>query len=172
MKHVPILPTLLSGFLGTAALADFSSIDTNDDGRLTQDEIEAQLASDFQAQDTNGDGSVSAEEFLIWADIEVTDRSLEQATSVLNRIDDDEDGKIEWPDVEDRADRIASAPSEIDTDRDGNVSEAERDAARQEIEDGADVVREEADAKRDEARRDIEKAASDLRDRIEAQERP
>jgi ElaB/YqjD/DUF883 family membrane-anchored ribosome-binding protein len=181
MKPIITMTTVLSGVLAFAASADVSSIDTDNNGELSQAEIEAEMAADFAEQDSDADGSVSAEEFLNAAGVEVTDSSLEQATRVLNSIDGDDDGQIQFEDVEDRVEQTASIREEIDSDGDGEVSDTERDEARNEVEalrDEArddverevDAARDEAETQRDEAERDVDKARDEAearRDEVE-----
>lgn len=40
----------------------FADLDTNGDGRITRDEVDAKIAADFSAADTDGNGTLSEEE--------------------------------------------------------------------------------------------------------------
>jgi len=40
----------------------FADLDTNGDGRITRDEVDAKIATDFSAADTDGNGTLSEEE--------------------------------------------------------------------------------------------------------------
>ena len=93
-----------------AKLAKFSEIDTDGSGSLTKSEITAHMTAKvaervdkrFAKGDTNGDGTISVEEF---------------SAAGKNRR-----GK--------RGERRAEMLEKFDTDRDGQLSETERQAAR------------------------------------------
>jgi EF hand len=145
MKPTVLWPVILTGLLATAAYADFSDVDTDGDGRLTQDELEAKLAADFADGDANSDGYISAEEFLNWIGIEVTDETLDQATAMLNAIADDDDGHVQLADVEERIASVDSGFDRIDADGDGTVSQDERDSAKAEAKADAEDARDQAE---------------------------
>lgn len=78
MRHAPFLGMILVATMAsTLALAQggpdgphgegfmqerFADLDTNGNGRITRDEVDAKIAADFSAADTDGNGTLSEEE--------------------------------------------------------------------------------------------------------------
>jgi hypothetical protein len=140
-----LLAALLAGSaLTTAALADrgdrggpgavkmppFEEVDTNSDGQLTREEIDAWRTTRATAIDSNGDGNVSLEE-LTAAEAA---QAAERAQRMMEARDANGDGMLTaaemmLPAVPDRMfDRI-------DTDGDGAISKAEAEAASERMAD-------------------------------------
>jgi Ca2+-binding EF-hand superfamily protein len=116
----------------------FASVDTNHDGKLSKDELQAQqqrdmeqarkvVAAQVQAQfrklDTNKDGQLTMQEFMAAAPAV---RTAETPDQLLQKFDSNGDGRIS-PD-EFRAPEIAKF-NRVDTNRDGIVTPAELQAA-------------------------------------------
>lgn len=101
----------------------FSEMDANDDGKVTQEEIDAFKAARFAEIDTDGNGIVSAEELAAHHETKQADRMKDRAGRMLERLDTDGDGGLS-------AEELAAGPEKglierLDTDGDGAVSEEE-----------------------------------------------
>jgi Ca2+-binding EF-hand superfamily protein len=103
----------------------FERFDANKDGRLTQDELPAQVAERIMEADADGDGAVTKEE-LEQARQKLGDRFLDR---LFERFDANADGKLTPDEVPPRlADRLMKA----DADGDGGVTKDELRAALRE----------------------------------------
>jgi Ca2+-binding EF-hand superfamily protein len=104
----------------------FASIDTDSDGKVTQEELAAHRAAMFAAADTNGDGALNSDELAARELARFTENLPDRAARMLERRDDNGDGSLS-------ADEIGEGPMEdhfarIDTDNDGAISQAEAEA--------------------------------------------
>ncbi|SFD47837.1 EF hand [Sulfitobacter brevis] len=95
----------LGGGAASAKVADpaaqFSEIDTNNDGQLTPDEMQAHAQARFAKVDTNGDGFLDAEEMKAAGEARAQMRSdkmaeaaPERAAMMLEQFDADKDGSL------------------------------------------------------------------------------
>jgi Ca2+-binding EF-hand superfamily protein len=104
------------GFHGGAWL--FETFDVNDDGTLTQAEIEEVRQSRLTEFDANGDGSLSLEEYqALWVDA-----MRERMVDRFQDHDDDGDGLVTAEEFGEPFDRIVSR---LDDNGDGQVTEEE-----------------------------------------------
>ena len=62
-------------------MIQFEAMDANNDGKITQDEIEAHAAARFAETDTNGDGTISIEEMVARMTRALTEGVLEAGGS-------------------------------------------------------------------------------------------
>jgi Ca2+-binding EF-hand superfamily protein len=145
-KTVVAVLVLMGAALGSAALADrgmggmggmggpggpgamlmenFDAIDTNKDGKITQDEIAAHRAAEFAAADTNGDGQLDAEELAAQMLKQMLAR---QAARMIENLDDDGNGALSTAEM--REGPMSRNFARIDTDNDGAISKEEAQAA-------------------------------------------
>jgi Ca2+-binding EF-hand superfamily protein len=105
----------------------FAGIDTNSDGKVTQEELAAHRAAMFVVFDTNGDGNLSSDELAARELARFTETLPDRTARILDRRDANGDGSLQ-------ADEIGEGPMEdhfarIDTDNDGAISQAEAEAA-------------------------------------------
>lgn len=110
-------------------MPDFSAVDTNGDGKLTQEEMQAHAKARFDAADTNGDGKLSVDELAAAAQKREEERRAKKAARMLERLDANNDGALsfdEMPGQQSRADRMFAR---MDADGDGAISKEEMDAA-------------------------------------------
>ena len=102
------------------------AVDTNGDGDISKEEVEAFRATMFNAADANKDGSLSLAEMTAHHEAQQAQRMAERQARHFARMDTDGDGKI-------TAAEFASQPmrgmERMDTDGDGVVTEEERAAA-------------------------------------------
>ncbi len=117
------------GMRGQGPVMDFATMDTNGDGSITLEDIEALRAQRFAEIDTDGNGQVSREEFMNHAAAQAGER----AGAMFDRMDADGDGVLSRDAIEARRGRGPDAGRMIarfDTDGDGAVSQEEFDSAR------------------------------------------
>jgi len=80
--------------------------DTDGDGQITVEEIEAIRISRFNEADTNGDGVIDAAEFEAAAVQRAVDHAAERAAERFARMDQDEDGQLSPDDMGGREGRM------------------------------------------------------------------
>ena len=111
---------------------NIEKMDTNADGAISKDEIDANRAERFYEADVNGDNLVSPEEFATFSEAERERRMQERQERRFSRLDSDGDGLITAEEHAAAADeRVDRMFARMDTDSDGVISEAEREAARE-----------------------------------------
>lgn len=117
------------GSMGVPGLAPIESYDTNGDGTIRQDEIEARRAERFAQADANSDGALSAEELIAMEEAireEVRQaRAKAQATEIITRMDDNGDGLLQAEELEARTPLLAPMFDQFDLDNDGGISQVE-----------------------------------------------
>jgi Ca2+-binding EF-hand superfamily protein len=104
----------------------FAGIDTNSDGKVTQEELAAHRTAMFVAFDTNGDGSLNSEEIAARQLARFTEGLPDRTARMIEVQDANGDGSLQ-------ADEVGEGPMEdhfarIDTDNDGAISQAEAEA--------------------------------------------
>jgi len=103
----------------------FENIDADNDGQITQAEMEATAKARFSAADTDSDGFLSQEEM----EAAGRERMQKHMASMMERMDTDGDGKIAMAEMKPRHD-----PSEMfnkaDADGDGSISKEEFEEMR------------------------------------------
>ncbi len=119
------------------AMQSFDEMDTNGDGKITAEEMQAHASQRLDAVDTNGDGFVDAAELQARMQAHATTRLEERSTRMISRLDNDGDGKLSPEEMRagprgnhDNGDRFARMLKRFDTDGDGAISRDEMDAAR------------------------------------------
>ncbi len=141
-KTAVALLALMGAVLGSAAMADrgmggaggpggrgailtenFAAIDTNTDGKITQEELAAYRTSEFAAADTNGDGALSAEELQAQMLAQMLSR---QSARMIDNLDDDGNGTLSAAELGEGP--VAENFARIDTDNDGAISQEEAEA--------------------------------------------
>lgn len=104
---------------------DFTMLDTNGDGALTLEELQAGARVRFEDADTDDNGLLSADELEAHA----KSRAKERAARMISRMDSDNDGQLSQAELTSRRDP-ARMFDRIDTDNSGAITQAEFDAAR------------------------------------------
>lgn len=141
MKNLMILSALATSIAlggavqGMAASGDgkgprhsFEDLDTNADGQLTKEEMQAHMQGRFDEADSNGDGVLSLEEMQAHA----AAKAAERAGRMIEHLDKDGDGGVSFEEMQAR--RGGGKMFErADTDGDGAITKAEFDAAREKM---------------------------------------
>ena len=137
MKKNILMVALLSGLVLTAGAAqardhgerpDFATLDTNGDGALSLEELQAQGEARFSAVDTDGDGALSAEELTAAAG----ERAAERTAQMIERLDENGDGALQLEEMPAReGDRAERMFDRVDADEDGVISEEEFDSVKE-----------------------------------------
>jgi len=113
--------------------ADFATLDTNADGQLTLEEMMAEAGARFAAADADGDGGLSAAEIAARAQAEFAARIEQHSAMMVQARDANGDGLLQADEMGPQGgmpgDRIERMFGMLDTDEDGQVSQAEYDAA-------------------------------------------
>lgn len=119
------------------AMLPFDEIDTNGDGKITAEEMQAYADRRFNEADTNGDGFVDAAELQAQMLARTTARLEERSARMIARLDTDGDGKLSPEEMRagprgnrDNGDRFERMLKRFDTDGDGAISREEMEAAR------------------------------------------
>ena len=111
---------------------DFSTLDVDGSGEITQNDLDALRENRFAELDTNGDGAISREEFIAAS----VARAEERAGEMFDRLDADGDGALSRDVIESRRGGPGMASRLIeraDTDGSGGVSEEEFNAAMERL---------------------------------------
>lgn len=146
-KTVVAVLALMGATLGSAALAErgmggmgghegrgpmllemFDAIDTNTDGKVTQDELAAHRAAEFAAADTNSDGALSAEELQAHMMAQMLAR---RSAQMIENMDDDGNGSLSVEEMGEGP--MAGNFARIDTDNDGAISKEEAQAVAEKM---------------------------------------
>jgi hypothetical protein len=117
------------GMGGPLATLDFALADTDKDGKLTTEEMEAWRAAEVVAADADKDGKLSAAELASLTMARMQARADAQAAQMIERHDADGDGLLTVAELS-----VRPAPvrmfERLDSDGDGALSEAEIEAGR------------------------------------------
>jgi hypothetical protein len=126
------------GMMGGPGMADYlwSQIDTNGDGSVSRDEIQAAGKARFDRADADHDGQLSADEIAAEAkriEEERQDaRRRAMAARMIDRKDDNGDGKLSADEL--RLPRLGEhLLDRADADHDGTVSKSEYDASMEQM---------------------------------------
>lgn len=109
---------------------DFATLDTDGNGEITLEDLDAARDNRFAEMDANGDGQVSEAEFIAHAQT----RAGERASEMFARLDADGDGSLSRDVLEARegGGRMASRMIErADTDGSGGVNAEEFEAIKE-----------------------------------------
>ncbi|EAQ01922.1 RNA polymerase sigma-70 factor [Pseudooceanicola batsensis HTCC2597] len=112
---------------------DFSAVDADGDGRVTQDELQAHADARFAAADTDGDGTLSVEEMLARMEQRRAERLRRGAERMIARMDENGDGVLQAEEMGPRDESRLFA--RLDSDEDGAISQEELDEAREKFRD-------------------------------------
>lgn len=108
---------------------DFATLDTDGNGALTLEELQAAGEARFAAVDTDGNGTVSAEELTA----HMQSQAAERVERMIARLDANEDGVLSMDEMQPRGGerRAERMFSRIDVDEDGQISAEEFEDARE-----------------------------------------
>jgi len=111
----------------------FSKADTDGDGKLSRAEVEKampQLSGKFDSIDTNKDGQLSRGELNAWKKAHRAERQA-RAAERFRHADTDGDGAISRAEAEKHAPRLAQKFDQIDSNKDGKLTQDELRAYRE-----------------------------------------
>ena len=113
---------------------DFTAMDTDKDGKVTEAEIAAYRAAQIAGLDADGNGLISATEMTAQIERQMSARAADMAAQRIAAQDVDGDGSLS---VEELVSRPVPADmfDRVDTDRDGAITQAEADAAQAKMRD-------------------------------------
>ncbi|MFY0679383.1 MAG: EF-hand domain-containing protein [Thalassovita sp.] len=119
---------------GGAPHVEFSELDMNGDGVLSQDELAAHFKSRFVAIDTDSSGTLSEEELKAAAEAQMAERKArneerqaKRFAKLIEHRDANGDGVLSLDEMEhEKADKLFSR---LDKDSDGTITQEEFDAA-------------------------------------------
>lgn len=118
-------------------MIEFSVLDANGDGQITQAELDAQKTARFAEIDANGDGNVSAEELLAHAEEKGEERKEgrkeKMAERMIDKLDENDDGLVSAEEFTAKNDR-KSMIDRLDENEDGSISEEEFNAMKERFE--------------------------------------
>ena len=110
---------MMMGHGGAIAHEMLANVDTNDDGALSQEEIDAAVDSRFTEFDANTDGDLSLEEFqALWAEI-----TQPMAVRAFQFLDPNGDATVGRDELDDR---FGSVVARFDRNDDGMLSPDDR----------------------------------------------
>lgn len=126
---------------GKDSAARFEAIDTDSNGSVTVEELQAHAAARFASADSDGDGFLTPEEMRAGRDARAGKGGADRADKMLERHDTDKNGVLDKAELEaageQRKDRRgARMMQRLDTNDDGKLDLAEITARR----DPADVL--------------------------------
>jgi Ca2+-binding EF-hand superfamily protein len=104
------------------------ALDTNGDGDISREEVDAVRAERFAATDTDGDGLISAEEFSAAAEAREVQQRAERHAAIFEHLDTDGDGTLSNGELSPQIDHMFSM---VDSDEDGVITLAEREATHE-----------------------------------------
>lgn len=118
---------------GPRERASFEELDTNGDGAITMEEMQARGDARFAATDTNSDGLLSAEEMMA-ASEKAKSRRVER---MISKLDANDDGQLSMEEFQaarggkDKGEgRKGRGFERLDTDGNGSISKEEFEAAK------------------------------------------
>ena len=138
MKKVAIFTLTATAILASApAMArqhggprpDFSQLDANGDGQITQAEVKAFGAVEFAKADADGDGSLTLEELTARAKVDRAKKMDKRAKRMLKRLDSDGNGTIELAEMQEKHGGMRMF-DRMDENEDGVISQEEFDAMK------------------------------------------
>ncbi|MDP2579374.1 EF-hand domain-containing protein [Shimia thalassica] len=120
---------------GPRHMMNFEEVDANQDGKITQDELDAFAKARFDKADTDGDGMLSAEEMQAKATEDMKKRAEKRSAKMLEHKDANGDGKLSFEEMQSKGKKRGGKMIEkMDTDNDGAVSKEEFEAAKAKME--------------------------------------
>ncbi|WP_322866489.1 EF-hand domain-containing protein [Aquicoccus sp. G2-2] len=123
------------GQRGGMEMMMFKQADTNGDGKVTSEEMEAAAKARFAAADSDGNGKLSADEMqaasLKRQEERRQARAERMAAKMIKKMDSDGDGELSFDEMPGQKTASQKMFDRLDSDHDGAVSEAEMKAARE-----------------------------------------
>ncbi|WP_368184473.1 EF-hand domain-containing protein [Aestuariibius sp. HNIBRBA575] len=118
------------GGMGDQNRPTFEELDTDANGTLSQEELQAPMLERFSAADTDGDGALSAEEMLAAAQSQNQSRIERRIERMVSRMDANEDGVLQMDEMG-QSERRGSGFARMDANEDGVISAEEFESAKE-----------------------------------------
>ena len=137
MKNTVLLTTLAISIVAGSALSagnehkhgrhgphlNFDAVDTNNDGKLTKEEMTAHMDARFDEADTDNDGLVSVDELRAQMKKRMEAKLDKRVAHVMDRHDENEDGLLNRDEM--KPNRMGHMLKHADEDGDGTISREE-----------------------------------------------
>jgi len=107
----------------------FEELDTNADGIVSLEELEAQSEAHFANLDSDGDGVISADEMSAMIEANLSGRAARGVERMIERFDDNGDGVLSEDELPQR--NHSRMLENVDADEDGAISAEEFEAAKE-----------------------------------------
>lgn len=114
---------------GQGARISFSELDSDGDGKITVEELQARQVAQLTEADANSDGFLSAEELVAQMQGRDAERAERRIARMIDRLDSNDDGQLSLEEAQARNDDSRMI-DRLDADKDGAVSEEEFAEAR------------------------------------------
>lgn len=117
---------------GMMPMMNFDQIDADKDGKITKDEMLAQMTARMTEADSNKDGKLSADELIAMREKAEAARKAGHAAAMITKLDSDSDGLLSPAEL-----AAAEGPDmmfdRLDANSDGAVTQDEIDAMKAEM---------------------------------------
>ena len=111
-------------------MPSFQELDADQDGKITPSEIEAFSKLRFETADTNSDGFLSADELEAQTLKRMQERAKMRSAKMLEKKDANGDGKLSLEEMKQNGKRQAKMFKHMDADNDGAISAQEYQDAK------------------------------------------
>lgn len=115
--------------MGRMPMFDFGQFDTDKDGKITAEELNAKRAEQVKSLDADGNGTVSLEEYIGYFKAQRDAVAVPRDTARFQAMDADGDGQLSAAELIVRPAQTRMI-ERLDADGDGAVTQAEFDAAK------------------------------------------
>ncbi len=108
----------------------FEELDTNSDGMITAEDIEAYQEVRFNNIDTDGDSMISQEEWEANFEANISEGNKSRIAKMFDRIDNNDDGMISTDELPAKKMNFERILDKLDQDGDGAISKEEFDEGK------------------------------------------
>lgn len=117
------------GYMGhKGAFVDFDATDTDKDGKLSKEELQARHSARYAEMDADGDGLLSEDELRAGMQARANDNIEARLKKMMGKRDADKDGLLSEEEM--KPPRMGRMFERLDTDDDGLISREELEAMK------------------------------------------